>query len=370
MLILIDTNIFYNNWKMSSAMFQVLSNFIKNTSENQLIIPFVVIKETQKKYNDEIEKLQKDIHQVKRKINSLSDNNFSIDDLSDDIKNFSFQNELLKVFPDTYIISSSNINNDMLLDKAIFSKRPFRDNEKGYRDALIWNALIQYLSKEKIKDDIIFITNNSHDFMSSNKEYNEFHADLREDLVNLNLENNFFLYNSLSEFITNNIDQELHSVTHEDIDEIHERYMENIEDEFEIFTCFHMENLSLDEIAYLYESSGFNGEIIRMCKDVHFDVIEGTEDPSIFSGYKLPNEKYAFEYSYNFRICSFEFLIDTGIYHRNKDTISREFMNFEIGETITKFYSYPRIYFYGNGIINLVNSDIEKINIDDSVIKL
>nr|ELR5097443.1 DUF4935 domain-containing protein [Providencia rettgeri] len=94
MLILIDTNIFYNNWKMSSAMFQVLSNFIKNTSENQLIIPFVVIKETQKKYNDEIEKLQKDIHQVKRKINSLSDNNFSIDDLSDDIKNFSFQNEL------------------------------------------------------------------------------------------------------------------------------------------------------------------------------------------------------------------------------------------------------------------------------------
>ncbi len=59
MLILIDTNIFYNNWKMSSAMFQVLSNFIKNTSGNQLIIPFVVVKETQKNTTKKLKNYKK-----------------------------------------------------------------------------------------------------------------------------------------------------------------------------------------------------------------------------------------------------------------------------------------------------------------------
>ncbi|EJM1004362.1 PIN domain-containing protein [Klebsiella oxytoca] len=370
MLILIDTNIFYNNWKMSSAMFQVLSNFIKNTTENKLVIPFVVIRETQKKYNDEIEKLQKDLLQLTGRVKKLSGRDFSIDNLHDEIKEFSFQDELLKIFPNTQIISSSYIDNDLLLNKAIFSKRPFRDNEKGYRDALIWNVLIQYIHKNKIKDKIVFITNNSHDFMSPDKQKKDFHPDLKEDLINLDLHNDFLLYNSLNEFITEHVDQELHSFSHRDIYEIGERYLETIENEFEIFTPIYMENLSLDDCASLYDSSGFNGSIIRMCKDFDFDFIEGTESPSIYSGYKLPDNKYAFEYSYNFRICSFEFYIDTGIYHQNKEAIISEFVNIEIGKRITRFYSYPRIYFYGSGIIDLASHSVEKANIDSMYLSI
>ncbi|MFT2790916.1 PIN domain-containing protein [Serratia sp. T13T92] len=370
MLILIDTNIFYNNWKMSSAMFQVLSNFIKNTTGNQLVIPFVVFREVQKKYNEELEKLQKEILQLKGRVKKLSENEFHIDDFNDEIKKFSFQNELLKMFPRTHIISSSYIDNDLLLDKAIFSKRPFRDNEKGYRDALIWNGLTQYLHNNKMGDEIVFITNNSHDFMSPDKQKKEFHSDLIEDLTNLGLHNVFSLYNSLSEFITEHVDQELHSFSHRNIEEIEERYIEAIESEFESFTPIYMENLSLDDCASLYDSSGFNGAIIRKCKHFDFDVIEGTEDPSMYSGYKLPDNKYAFEYSYNFRICSFEFYIDTGIYHQNKDVIISEFMNIEIGQTITRFYSYPRIYFYGSGIIDLVSNNIEKVNIDNLDVRI
>lgn len=370
MLILIDTNIFYNNWKMSSAMFQVLSNFIKNTTGNQLVLPFVVFEETQKKYNEEIEKLQKEISQLKGRIKKLSENEFFIDDLNDEVKEFSFQKELLKMFPHTHIIPSSYIDNDLLLNKAIFSKRPFRDNEKGYRDALIWNGLTQYLHKIKMEDKIVFITNNSHDFMSPDKKTKEFHSDLKEDIANLGLHNDFLLYNSLNEFITEHVDQELHSFSHGNIEEIEERYIEAIEDEFEDFTPIHMSNLSLDECASLYESSGFNGAIIRMCKDFNFDVIEGTEDSSMYSGYKLPDNKYAFEYSYNFRICSLEFIIDTGIYHQNKEIITKEFMNIEIGQTTTIFYSYPRIYFYGSGIIDLSSNHIEKINIENLDVKM
>ncbi|WP_275404471.1 PIN domain-containing protein [Pantoea stewartii] len=370
MLILIDTNIFYNNWKMSSAMFQVLSNFIENTSGNQLILPFVVLEETQKKYNEEVKKLQKEISQLKGRVSKLSEKKFFIDDLEDKVKEFSFKNELLEVFPNTHIIPSSYIDNDLLLNKAIFSKRPFRDNEKGYRDALIWNSLTQYLYKENLEDKIVFITNNSHDFMSPDKKSKEFHSDLKEDIACLALQNEFLIYNSLNEFITEHVDQELHSFSHGNKEEIEDRYMETIEDEFDDFTSIHMRNLSLDEYACLYESSGFNGAIIRMCKDFSFDVIEGTEDPSMQSGYKLPDNKYAFEYSYNFRICSLEFLIDTGIYHQNKEHITMEFMNVEIGQTTTRFYSYPRIYFYGSGIIDLANNYIEKINIEDLAMKI
>lgn len=365
MLILIDTNIFYNNWKMSSAMFQVLSNFIENTTGNELILPFVVFEETQKKYNEEVERLQKEISQLKVKVKKLSGNDFFTDDLEEKVKDFRFKDELLKIFPNTHIIPSSYIDNDLLLNKAIFSKRPFRDNEKGYRDALIWNGLTQYLHKGNLEDKIVFITNNSNDFMSPDKNIKEFHSDLKEDIANLGLQNEFLIYNSLNEFINIHVDQELHSSLHGYIEEIEERFIETIEDEFEDFTPTHMSNLTLDEYAFLYESSGFNGAIIRMCKGFNFYVIEGTEDPSMHSGFKLPGNKYAFEYSYNFRICSLEFFIDTVVYHQNKENITKEFMNVEVGQTITKFYSYPRIYFYGSGIIDLTNGHIEKINIED-----
>ncbi|WP_140920913.1 PIN domain-containing protein [Limnobaculum xujianqingii] len=370
MLILIDTNIFYNNWKMSSAMFQVLSNFIKNTSENKLLIPFVIIKETQNKYNEEIKKLEKDILQLEGRVKRFTGSEFSIDSLNNEIKKFNFEDELLKIFPNTCVISSSYIDNDLLLDKAIFSKRPFRDNEKGYRDALIWNGLTQYLYRNKVNDKVIFITNNSHDFMSPMKEKKEFHSDLIEDLFNLELQNKFFIYSSLSEFITEHVDQELHSFSHEDIEKIKEKFLENIESEFESYTPVYMEDLSLDDCASLYESSGFNGTIIKLCKEFEFDVIEGTEDSSIYSGYKLPDNKYAFEYSYNFRICSLEFYIDTSIYHQNRDAIISEFMNIEIGPKITRFYSFPRIYFYGSGVIDLANNNIERISIDELIIRI
>jgi len=352
-------------------MFQVLSNFIENTVGNQLIIPFVVFKETQKKYNEELERLQKEISQLKGRAKNISGFEFFINDFNDEIKKFNFQGELLKLFPHTHIISSSYINNDLLLDKAIFSKRPFRDNEKGFRDALIWNGLTQYLLKEKMKDKIVFITNNSHDFMSPEKQKKELHSDLIEDITRLGLHNEFLVYQSLNEFIINHVDQELHSFSRrnaeriEEVEEVERRYIQAIEDEFECFTPIYMENLSLEDCASLYDSSGFNGDIIRKCKGFDFDVIEGTEDPSIDSGYKLPDNKYAFEYSYNFRMCSFEFYIDTGTYHQNKDAIIGEFVNIEIGQTITRFYSYPRIYFYGSGLIDLVSNNIEKINIDN-----
>lgn len=367
MLILIDTNIFYNNWKMSSAMFQVLSNFIENTAGNELILPFVVFEETQKKYNEEVEKLQNEISQLKGKVRKLSEDDFFIDDLEDKVKDFRFKDKLLKIFPNTHIIPSSYIDNDLLLNKAIFSKRPFRDNEKGYRDALIWNGLTQYLYKRNLVDKVVFITNNSHDFMSPDKNTKEFHTDLKEDIAKLGLQNEFLVYKSLNEFINNHVDQELHSTLHEYIEEIENKFIETIEDEFESFTPTHMSNLTLDDYASLYESSGFNGAIIRMCKAFNFVVIEGTEDPSMHSGYKLPGNKYAFEYSYNFRICSLEFSIDTAIYHQNQKNITREFMNVEVGQTITRFYSYPRIYFYGSGIIDLTNDHIEKINIEDLI---
>lgn len=370
MLILIDTNIFYNQWKMSSAMFQVLSNFIANTTGNQLVLPFVVFEETQKKYNEEIEKLQNEISQLKGRVRKLSENEFFIDDLNNEVKEFSFKKQLLKIFPNTHIISSSYIDNDLLLNKAIFSKRPFRDNEKGYRDALIWNALTQYLHKRKIEDKIVFITNNSHDFMSPDRQTKDFHSDLKADIANLDLHNEFFLYNSINEFIAEHVDQELHSFSHKNIEEIEERYIETIENEFEVFTPIYMSNLSLDDYASLYESSGFNGAIIRMCKNFNFDFIDGTEDPSMYSGYKLPGNKYAFEYSYNFRLCSLEFFIDTGIYHQNKEIMTKEFMNIEIGQTTTRFYSYPRIYFYGSGIIDLASNCIEKINIESLVMEM
>ncbi|TCV27409.1 PIN domain-containing protein [Vibrio crassostreae] len=364
MRIFIDTNIFFNNWMLRGAHFQLLSNYVLNT-ECTLLLSDVVIKETENKFRGELEKIKKDLHNLASKVGQFTESNFTIDMSQLPSEPYDFRAIVRSYFPNYETVTCENVNNEKLVQKAILAKRPFRDNEKGYRDAVIWHSLINYVSEHSVSDDIILITNNSSDFFVKNGESFELHQDLLDDLAELNLANQFKIYTSLKQFIGENINKDLHGFVHEDISELEERYGEVIEEEFESFAISFMNNLEVSEIRDIFSYSDWRTDYLDLMKSSQFDVWEGMEDASIYRCFKIEDNKVAFEYSFNLRRCTLEFTLNTSEYVINKSGLNDVFINAEVNEDITNVFRYPRTYFTGSGVLNLSTEEVEQIDIDE-----
>lgn len=363
MKIFIDTNIFYNNWMLRSAHFQLLSNYVANT-EYALLISDVVISETENKYNVELGKITKELASISTKIGSFTESHFTIDMNQLPSSEYDFGSVILGYFPDSKTISCNTVNNEQLVQKAILGKRPFRENEKGYRDAVIWHSLINYLSENKISEDIVFITSNTSDFFVKNGSEFNLHEDLVFDLQSLDLKNEFKIHTSLKSFINENINEELHGFIHEDDSEIEERFGDVIEDEFEDFAIGYMDNHTINQLKNVFLESDWSVKYFDLMKSARFEVWEGMEDPSISRCFKIEDDKIAFEYSFNLRRCTLEFVLNTSDYLVNKTGVDEVFINAETNDENTNIYRFPRSYFTGSGVFNLTTESVEQMELD------
>ncbi|MGR6838049.1 PIN domain-containing protein [Aliivibrio wodanis] len=355
---------------LRGAHFQLLSNYVLNT-DCTLLVSDVVIKETENKFKRELEKTKKELEHLASKVGQFTESHFTIDMSQLPSDSYDFETIIRNNFPNFRTISCESVDNEKLVKKAILIKRPFRENEKGYRDAVIWHSLINYLSENTVPDDIVLITNNSSDFFVKNGENFELHKDLLDDLEELSLNNNFKAYNSLKLFIGENVNEALHGFVHEDSDELEERYGEIIEEEFESFATSFMNNLEINTIKEIFSDSNWRTDYLDIMKSSRFEVWEGMEDPSVFRCFKIDDDKIAFEYSFNLRRCTLEFSLNTSDYIVNKSGINEVFIGsaVEIDDDITFVYRYPRTYFTGSGVLNLTDESVEQIRIDDVLLR-
>ena len=349
---------------LKSAHFQLLSKYIANTG-HQLIIPGVVKKEVDNKFIVELKKIKRELSSLASKVGTFTGSQFIIDigQLPND--SYDFEKILINYFPNSEIIPFNNVSNEVLVEKAILGKRPFREHEKGYRDAVIWHSLIDYIANNKIEDEIVLLTNNTSDFFVEDGNEFKLHPDLLEDIKVLGIENKFTVHISLKSFVTSNVNEELHSFSHNDTDEIMEKYGGSIEEQFEEFSVSHMNNLSITELEDIYSQSGFETKLLSLFKSSTFEFWEGTEDPHISNLYKIEEEKLAFEYTFNLRRCTITFTLNTSDYMANEKDIDNQFYNAEIGKTHTIVFGYHRTYFIASGVLNLVDSEVEQFSIDE-----
>jgi hypothetical protein len=83
------------------------------------------------------------------------------------------------------------VTHELLVQRALDRRRPFRENGTGYRDALLWYAILEYL--EQTRKPCALVTGNTIDFGQG-----ELHPDLRRDLEVLKLgAENLHLFSSL-----------------------------------------------------------------------------------------------------------------------------------------------------------------------------
>ncbi len=230
-LIILDTNIIFNDFFFKSSDMKKLLKFTRHEPVNLCITKFNYY-ETLKKYKDEIRPLVKKVKSTKSDLIRLEASEI-----------IDFENLKADIFVEKYKTTFDNIieeNNINIIDfptshnvtekislKYFYNKKPFDENKVSFQDAIIWESIVDYCNDNAL-DTIAFISNNHKDFANKNK--NCIHEDLAQDIQNLSY------YNSLSLFLEN------------EEDNLRDYFIDNFE---------YDEELLLDELKQFCEKNDF-----------------------------------------------------------------------------------------------------------------
>lgn len=180
--IIIDTNVIHLDFKLNKARIVTLCN-TSTILGHEIFIPEVVIDEIVKQYDEKAEEYINSFNKVLKKLSDLSTS--PITQTPIDAKGFisNYRNELNNRIKQLGIgiIPYPNTGHKIMVARELGKKKPFKDSTKGYRDALIWDSVMEHTQKYSSNCGIIFLTANSKDFADKDKK--DLHTDLIADCI-------------------------------------------------------------------------------------------------------------------------------------------------------------------------------------------
>jgi len=339
--IFLETNIFYNNWFLKNANFNLLFNFIENT-DSTLLMSELVCEEVENIYHRECQSIIDILKQEKKKLDKMVLNPIDLDFETLTPRKYNFKALLEEKCSNIEYIPYNTIEQSVVVKRALKKIRPFQNEEKGYRDTLIWLSFLSYLSEHDIQSgDIYFITNNKDDFF--NKKKDTFHQHLLDDIKHANLKCTIHPIDSLYGFITGyKIEFEDHGISKTKLYDDHLNEMDN---EFEAELLFYINNLDEAEFKSLIEKNRLRDfPYLQTIISHKVELMEGVEDPEILYYKALAPKKAFVGFRYNLRICILWFTIPTTEYYSNKANIDKCYYEIKSDENLTTFCSYVRAF--------------------------
>lgn len=180
--IIIDTNVIHLDFKLNKARIVTLCN-TSTILGHEIFIPEVVIDEIVKQYDEKAEEYINSFNTALKKLSDLSTS--PITQTLIDAKGFisNYRNELNNRIKQLGIgiIPYPNTGHKIMVARELGKKKPFKDSTKGYRDALIWDSVMEHTQKYSSNCGIIFLTANSKDFADKDKK--GLHTDLIADCI-------------------------------------------------------------------------------------------------------------------------------------------------------------------------------------------
>ncbi len=190
---------------MSSREFSILLAAAKNGSID-LYIPCIVLDEVFNKFRQRLEKYHTDIDFEFEGLNRDARTNLkhpiTSDFILECIYNYEYYIKELISIHHIHILPYPKTSHQYLAKKAMYAKKPFNVNEKGYRDNLIWENIKTLISKKDVTNqnslELIFITANRKDFLT---DEGDFHEDLVFELKREGYQTDYiFAFQSVYEF--------------------------------------------------------------------------------------------------------------------------------------------------------------------------
>lgn len=198
MVLVLDTNIFCNDFHLKSTNFNLLLDNLPVISA-ELYIPEVVVDETIKKHKEHVEKEITPLFSLNKKLTKYLDIPSIINYQKEELQKITnmfpalFKGKLSSYH--TKYIPYPNVSHKDILKRKFSGKKPFKPDGRGYRDYLIWCSILDLL-KSNPEEELVFITNNKEDFGRG-----RLYEDLIKDLKNINFNmDTFNLYHDIWSF--------------------------------------------------------------------------------------------------------------------------------------------------------------------------
>jgi predicted nucleic acid-binding protein len=186
MRVVLDSNILCRDFRMSSSTFRVFLDGLVHEGHS-LHIPQVVLDEVVNKYGEQLQSSKKKIDRELENVERLTRQRFNRPIADANVQAWKKEYEVevllslstkLKLSPVAAILDYPPISHRELVQRALQRRKPFKEKGSGYRDALIWESVLQ--SATSGTEPIAFITANIKDFADDN---GRLHPDLVADIT-------------------------------------------------------------------------------------------------------------------------------------------------------------------------------------------
>lgn len=203
MIVILDSNIFTADFHMSGNNFNLFMDFL-NRTDSKLYVPRVVLLEVKNNFKGGMQKardgIQGQITGLKRRIVDIKLENPLTDNYIEQECQLYFEefDEKLKSIG-AEILEHPNVSHQAIVERAIYKKKPFKQNGTGYRDTLIWESVIELLENQETS--VALITRNIDDFCNKGNVYC-LHDDLKADIIKHEISGDrLYFYSDLKMFL-------------------------------------------------------------------------------------------------------------------------------------------------------------------------
>ncbi|MGV8921385.1 MAG: PIN domain-containing protein [Pseudomonas sp.] len=357
MHVFLDTNFFHNDWHLKSSSTRLLFHYLNNEAY-PLLLSTLVVEETENLHRRTAQEAHLTFHKRAHVLNGLFPDFKLPASTLDNFSEYKLKPLLAKKIDHLLSVEYENIPQSTVVKRAIAARRPFKDNEKGYRDTLIWLSLLSYLKEHAIEGEVAFISTNTTDFMAPDKK--DFHPDLLEDIRREGLPCELLYFDSLASFLQDRVDSEAHLIDESKVIDLVGRYLEDEGVEA-------MENLAETQIGDLENHLFSTNGVLANASPISATLVEGMEDLSLDSTIKLDRDNIHVTCTYNLRIITLSVDIPFSDYKTYEDHISASSNIFDVSilANIATLSAIIRPYFTASFTFNTSNDDYDGFSVDE-----
>lgn len=164
MRIVIDTNIFCEDYYLRGSNFRVLLDGL-NSLPGTLLIPDVVVDEVVNRYREDLLEITSKEREARNSLGRLLSDPDSVPPLNIDVvaQTKAYRTHLETVIAQHgKVLPYPQIPHKKIVERDLARKKPFKRDGSGYRDLLIWETIKSQMLWGA--ERVIFLTNNPKDF--------------------------------------------------------------------------------------------------------------------------------------------------------------------------------------------------------------
>ena len=176
---ILDTNFIHLDYYLRGTRITALARSAYKLG-HAVLMPQVVYDELCKQYYEKVDELASSFKGVQKNLNKLSLTNDQWADYDFNKLKNDYEQILTQQCANLNIalIKYPTVSHRDMVKRELSKRKPFKDSTKGYRDALIWETVLELGKQCRMDDTIVLLTENTDDFA---EKKTGLHPDLVED---------------------------------------------------------------------------------------------------------------------------------------------------------------------------------------------